>query len=44
MRLNRNLPSDLGGLFAQYKNCVARYDFQGAIEALQRAHRLDHGQ
>ena len=41
MRLNRNVPSDLGGLFAQYQNCVARYDFQGAIEALQRAHRLD---
>ncbi len=41
MRLNRNAPSDLGGLFAQYKNCIARYDFQGAVEALQRAHKLD---
>jgi tetratricopeptide (TPR) repeat protein len=41
MRLNRSVPNDLGGLFAQYKNCVARYDFQGAIEALQRAHKLD---
>ena len=41
MRVNRNVPNDLGGLFAHYKSCVARYDFEGAVEALQRAHKLD---
>jgi len=41
VRLNQSMPHDLGGLFAQYKNCIARYDFEGAIGALQRAHKLD---
>src|ERR1051325_1173214 len=33
--------SQLNALFAQYQSCVHRYDFQGAVETLQRAHKLD---
>ncbi|PYJ05046.1 MAG: hypothetical protein DME25_09135 [Verrucomicrobia bacterium] len=35
------LPSDLGALFVHSRNCLTRYDFQGAVEALQRAHKLE---
>jgi tetratricopeptide (TPR) repeat protein len=44
MSLHRNppiLPNDLGALFAESKNCLSRYDFQGAVEVLQRAHKLE---
>ena len=38
---NASLPNNLAGLFVQHRNCLTRYDFQGAIEALQRAHKLE---
>src|SRR5437879_8166171 len=41
MNLNRSAPNDLAALFAQSRNCLSRYDFQGAVELLQRAHKLE---
>jgi tetratricopeptide (TPR) repeat protein len=41
MSLNRSVPNDLGALFAESRNCTSRYDFQGAVEVLKRAHKLD---
>ena len=42
--MNRNAPplaNDLNGLFLQSKQCIGRYDFQGAVDVLHRAHRLE---
>lgn len=41
MNLSRSAPNGLGGLFAESRNCINRYDFQGATEMLKRAHKLD---
>ena len=41
MNPNHIVPNNLSGLYAESKNCINRYDFQGAIEALKRAHKLD---
>jgi tetratricopeptide (TPR) repeat protein len=42
--MNKNTPrlsNNLGALFVESRNCVTRYDFQGAIDVLQRAHKLE---
>ena len=42
--MNRHAPvlsNDLAALFRESQKCVARYDFAGAVEVLQRARKLD---
>jgi tetratricopeptide (TPR) repeat protein len=41
--MNRHAPdlsNNLEALFIESKKCIARYDFDGAVEVLQRAHKL----
>jgi tetratricopeptide (TPR) repeat protein len=42
--MNRHAPvlsNNLEALFVESKKCIARYDFAGAVEVLQRAHKLE---